>query len=149
MNQALTQTITLGAMTGVRTMSGPVCAAQLHPKSGLHRARIVVDVLAVMESLADKFLPLPPRSSAVPLIGRAATGALLGYFVAKSNRAAFALLGAASAAAAAILAVRVRRTITTQLRVPDVVVGFAEDAALAGAGLALAKTTGHRVRLKR
>jgi hypothetical protein len=141
MNQALTQTLTLGAMTGVRTMSGPVCAAQLHPKSALHRARIAVDVLAVMESLADKFLPLPPRSSAVPLLGRAATGALLGYFVAESNRVAFALLGAASAAAAAVLAVRVRRAATERLHIPDLAVGIAEDAALAGAGVALVRAS--------
>jgi hypothetical protein len=137
MTNALTQTITLGAMTGVRTMAGPVCAAQMHKDGPLGRARVVVDVLAVLESLADKVLPLPPRSSALPLIGRAATGAALGYFLNKRNRVGFALLGAASAAAAAILAVQVRRVATKQLRVPDFVMGIAEDAALAGAGLAL------------
>lgn len=141
MTHELTHTITLGAMTGVRTMAGPMCAAQLHKGGPLDRARVAIDVLAVLESLADKVLPLPPRSSALPLMGRAATGAILGYFIGKSNRVAFALVGAASAAAAAILAVKVRRVATKKLHVPDLVVGLAEDAALAGAGLALVRAS--------
>jgi hypothetical protein len=141
MTNALTQTITLGAMTGVRTMAGPVCAAQLRKDGPLARARIVVDAMAVLESAADKLLPLPPRSSALPLLGRMATGAALGYFLNKERRVAFALLGAGAAAASALLAVHVRRFATKRLGVPDFIMGLGEDAALAGAGVALVRRT--------
>lgn len=137
MTNAFTNTITLGAMSGVRSMAGPVTAAELDKDGLFARGRVVVDALVVLESLADKFAPLPPRTSAIPLLGRAATGAALGYFVNKRNRVAFALLGAAAAAAAAFVAVEVRRTATKKLRIPDFLMGLAEDAALAGVGLRL------------
>jgi hypothetical protein len=140
MTNALTKTITLGAMTGVRTMAGPVAAAGLHPHGQLARARIAIDLLALLESLADKALPLPPRSSPLPLLGRAATGAALGYFLNKQSRPMFALLGAAAAASSAILAVAVRRFVTRR-GVPDFVMGLVEDAALAGAGLTLLRVS--------
>jgi uncharacterized membrane protein len=72
----------------------------------------------MMELLADKLPGIPNRTDALPLLGRAAAGALIGATIAASarrHRAAGAAVGTVVALLAAHLSFRARRALADRL----------------------------------
>jgi uncharacterized membrane protein len=124
-------TILLAAATGARTMTGLAATARSVGARGpnaeeLQPARFVASrsvagataALAVMELLADKLPGIPNRTDALPLLGRAAAGALIGAAIAVStqrDRAAGAAVGAVVALLAAHVSFRARRALADRL----------------------------------
>ena len=124
----LTNTLALGALTGMRSMAGP--AALALPQGGLLGR--MVGVLAAGELAADKTPFVGNRTDAGPLAGRAVIGAIVGGVAAhqgKGNVLAGALVGGAAAFAMAHVAFRLRQ------RLPKGVAGgLIEDAVVMGLG---------------
>jgi uncharacterized membrane protein len=142
----------LGALAGVRSMAAPAAVAQLSRKGALaglpgplafvagSRFLTAASVLAVSELVADKLPFTPNRTAAGPLLGRALIGGASGAVICSAKRRsvlAGALIGATAAVGAAYGAYELRRQTVRRLRVPDMVVGLAEDALLGAAGAAL------------
>ena len=89
----LTDTLVLGALTGMRSMSGP---AILAAGRGGVLPRLAL-TLAAGEMVADKTEAIGDRIDPLPLGGRAAMGALVGGIIAhdrRGNRVLGAALGA-------------------------------------------------------
>ena len=129
---AVAKILSLGAVTGMRSMAGPAAVAFRY--GGPLRA--VAAALAAGEMAADKTPFVGNRVDAVPLGGRAVMGAFVGGLIARDARenvAAGAVLGAAAAVAMAHLAFQARR----RLPLSNVAAGLLEDAVvLAAAGSA-------------
>jgi uncharacterized membrane protein len=147
-------TILLAAATGARTMTGLAAtarsvaarepdAAQLQPARFVSSRSVAgaTAALGMIELLADKLPGIPNRTDALPLLGRAAAGALIGASIAASgqrDRAAGAAVGAVVALLSAHLSFRARRALadhlapTTAAVVEDVVV-----CSVAAAGVAM------------
>jgi len=145
--------LALGALCGVRSMSGPVLASQPRRvgRSPLQRqlakpavARALA-TLAVMELVADKLPFVPARTQLPSLLARAASGALtvatagaprprrwgFGRRRARlSEELAPALAGAVAAVASAGAAYYLRRTMKQRWGVSSLVGGLLEDAML-------------------
>ena len=119
--------VTLGVVTGMRSMSGP--AALAVGRSGpLTR---IMPLLALGEMIVDKTPFVGDRIDPLPLAGRAAMGGLVGGAVAReydSPVVAGVLLGGLVAVAAAHLAYRVRARFADH----GPVAGAVEDAIVAG-----------------
>jgi uncharacterized membrane protein len=145
MNYAFAATI--GAVTGLRCLSGPAVIAtaartrRLNVKRtplawlGSSKALPIASALAIGEMIADKLPFIPDRVKPGPLAGRAITGALCGYVVFRAgggNRQAIpgALIGSAAALAAAWVGYQYRR----KSPLPGIVSALIEDAVAAGAG---------------
>ena len=140
----------LGAITGMRSMSGPALlsnAAARGAVPGLDDSlfkplaargiSLGFAVLALGEILADKFLPLPNRNRGGPLLGRAVFGGLVGAALIAAEDGpivAGAAIGAVSAAAAAIGSYHLRAVAVYKLGIPDFVVALAEDVVALGSG---------------
>jgi hypothetical protein len=123
---ALGRTIALGALSGMRTLAGPVALARTRRSSltGL------LAVIAGAEMIGDKVFA-GNRIDPGPLAGRAIAGALVGAIVAREGRNSVlfgGLLGASAAIAAAHLAYHAR----TRLPLSNVVGGALEDALVIG-----------------
>lgn len=121
------RTLTLGAMTGVRSMSGPATLALEH--DGILRS--VLPMMAAAEMIADKTSVVGDRIDAAPLAGRAIMGAIVGGLVARDHRqnmATGSLVGAATAVIAASLAFYIRQ----RLPLPGALAGIFEDAVVLG-----------------
>ena len=121
------RTVALGALTGMRTLAGPMALSRTHRGSltGL------VALLGGAEMAADKTSFVGNRTDAAPLAARAVVGALVGGLVAREARAsvvAGGLIGAAAAIAAAHLAFYAR----TRLPISNVAGGALEDAIVIG-----------------
>ncbi len=87
-------------------------------------------MLATGEIIGDKTPIIPSRTSLLPLLGRAASGALAGaaLFASEGRGAAKGgVLGALSATTAAYATERLRLQITQRLGVPNVAAGLLED----------------------
>jgi uncharacterized membrane protein len=80
---ALNATLTLGAITGVRSMAGPAALAARYDGP----IKNVVAVLAAGEMIADKTSLVGNRIDPIPLAGRAVAGALVGGLIAARNTA--------------------------------------------------------------
>lgn len=139
--QELKRPLGLGAVCGLRSMSGPAAVARAArdgrlPLQGTRlsflaspRVATILTVLQAGEMLGDKTPFIPPRTGPGPLLGRAASGALVGAAVSGSLKPpAGALVGAGAAVAAAFAGERLRGAITGNTPVPDLVVALAEDA---------------------
>jgi hypothetical protein len=129
----LKETIALGAITGMRTMAGPVALAC---RRGGALMRVMV-ALGAGEMVADKTSLVGDRIDAIPLAGRALMGALVGGLLARGEHDDVVLggiVGASSAIAAAHLAYRVRKG----LPVPPVLGGLLEDAIVVATAAACA-----------
>lgn len=141
---SLAHTLALGAITGMRSMSGPAALAL-----GQHNAlRQVVPMLALGEMIADKTSAIGDRIDPLPLAGRACLGALVGAVIARQthgNPVAGGCLGAVTATVAAHLAYDARK----RLPVPNLVGGLLEDALVVGVAAWFASTRRHRVRHQR
>jgi uncharacterized membrane protein len=134
---------TLGAVAGMRTFMAPA-AVSMHlqgrfwswrrnraeralRKRGVGRALLAV---AAAELAYDKMPFATDRIGAIPLAARAVSGAFAGWAIARSRESAprLALTGALAAVATAYAAWGIRRLIASHSRIPDPIVGLAEDA---------------------
>lgn len=146
---ALLNTVGFGVLAGMRTFSAPALLShQLSqqpvdaPKGRVHalaseRTSRVLSVLAVSEMAADKTPWIPSRISPPALVGRIISGALTGAAVAAPHRrmsVGRALLGAAAAVASSFAFYELRRLMTRQWGIPNVVAGLMEDAVAVALG---------------
>lgn len=130
----LTDTLLLGALTGMRSMSGP---AILAAGRGGMLPRIAA-TLAAGEMVADKTAAIGDRVDPLPLGGRAAMGALVGGIVAHDRRSSL-LLGAGLGAASAVLMAHFACYLRKQAPVSNLFGGLTEDAIVTAAGAAVAR----------
>lgn len=126
---AVTSILALGAITGMRSMSGPAALA-LRQAGPLRR---VVPLLAAGEMVADKTGLLGDRTAPVPLAGRGVMGALVGGVLARSQGTNL-LLGAGLGAGAAVLAAYAALWIRKRLPLTDASGGLLEDALVVAIG---------------
>lgn len=139
----------LGAISGLRSMSGPAfvsraAARGLLPLEGTRfsflgsaRASKILAVLAAGELVGDKLPATPSRTALPPLLGRAASGALVGaaLFASEGRSATVGgLLGAGAAVAGAFAGERLRALAGRASGLPDPVVALAEDGVVLLAG---------------
>jgi uncharacterized membrane protein len=141
----LTRTVTLGAMSGMRSMAGPAALA-LDDDDGIldHRGarllRRVLPLLAAGEMIADKMPFMGDRTDPLPLAGRAAMGALVGGMIASEENGSVVmggLIGAVAAVAVAHIAYQLRK------RMPgsSALGGVLEDGIVVGLGALYASST--------
>ena len=144
----------LGAVSGMRSMAAPAIVSRL-ASSGLlpleesqigfltnPKASKATAILAAGEALADKLPFIPNRTQAVPLIGRAISGAMSGaaFSTGKKRSALFgALCGMAAAIGATYGAFKLRQLAGKRLHIPDTITAVAEDALVATTGYLLLK----------
>ena len=137
------RTLGLGAIAGMRSMAAPailsrsvvagrVGGLETTPFAALGSPRVsmALRALEIGELVVDKLPIVPSRASVPPLLGRGASGALVGAALFASGgrqAAAGGALGAASAMAAAYAAERLRLQIAQRLGVPNVAAGLLED----------------------
>jgi uncharacterized membrane protein len=140
----------LGAVAGLRSMAAPAALSRTAQRGdldglrdtplallGSRRVSTLLSLFEVGELIGDKLPVMPSRTSSPPLIGRGASGALVGaaLFAAEGRRAATGgVIGAASALTGAYAGERLRVLGTQRLGVPDLPLALVEDAiALFGA----------------
>ncbi len=137
------RTLGLGGIAGMRAMAAPAILSRSVVEGrvgslegtpfealGSPRVSTALRVLEVGELIVDKLPIVPSRTSPPPLLGRAASGALVGAatFASGGRRAVMGgALGAVSAMVAAYAAERLRVQITQRLGMPNVVAGLLED----------------------
>jgi len=111
------------------------------PYGILGRLSPLLQILMVGEMVGDKTPFIPSRTSAGPLLGRAASGALVAAALRASGgrggRGSAALLGALSAAAAAFAGENLRTQGAQRLGVPDLALALLEDGLVLVAGTRL------------
>lgn len=133
------RTLGLGIVAGMRSMTAP---AILRHWTGRHpdlaptpldhpAAPIVLTTMATGEIVVDKLPSTPNRTHPASVAFRAVSGALVGGSFCAANRrspAAGAIIGAVGAVAATYAAFHLRRYLTKERGLPDMVVALAEDA---------------------
>jgi uncharacterized membrane protein len=131
----------LGAISGLRSLSGPaVVASRLGSKNTAH----LVEALAVTEFVADKLPFMPDRTRPASLAFRALSGAACGYALAKSKHRTndqkwmSAIVAGTAAIAASYAGLQFRR----RVRIPPVFAALVEDALTVGSGAAVAALIG-------
>ncbi len=145
----------LGAISGLRSMSGPAFLSRAAAKGhlslegtalsflGSPRLSKVLLVMALGEIIVGDKLPVTPSRTAVPpLLARAASGGLVGAALFASDGrhgAAGAALGSSAAIAAAFAGENLRALIGEKTGLSDPVVAFAEDTVVVLGGLHLLK----------
>jgi uncharacterized membrane protein len=137
------RTLGLGAISGLRSLSGPAFVSRSAsrgrldlggtPLAFLSSSRLskVLSVMELGELVGDKLPMTPSRSALPPLLGRAASGGLVGaaVFASEGRRATTgAALGSAAAVVAAFAGERLRALATEKTGLPGPVVALAEDA---------------------
>ncbi len=141
----------LGAVAGIRSMSAPALLSRAASRGGIEgiedtpfaflaspKAARILTVLAVGEALADKLPFSPDRISPPGLIGRMASGGLVGgaLFAAAERRVTVgAGLGLLASAAASYPSYYLRVKTQEKLGLPNWAVGLVEDALAEGTGL--------------
>ena len=136
---ALNAALTLGAITGMRTMAGPAALAARYDGA----IKNVVAVLAAGEMMVDKTAFVGNRVDPIPLAGRAVAGALVGGMIARYEHGNI-VLGAATGAAAAIVAAHVAFRLRQRLPFSNAVNGLVEDSVVTGiAALYASRRRGH------
>jgi uncharacterized membrane protein len=139
----------IGCVTGLRTMMGitMICwgahLGWLHvtgTKLGFLAnpiSLVVFSLLAIGELVADK-LPVPPRIETGPLLARVLFGGICGMVLALAAGHPWpmpALVGIAGALAGAFAGYWLRRAITTQVHIKDLLIAPVEDAVAILVGL--------------
>jgi len=139
-----------GAISGLRSLSGPAFVSRAASRGDLDLDRTffaflgsprISKALVLMELgelVVDKLPTTPSRTSPPPLLGRAASGALVGaaVFVSESRRATIgAALGSTASLAAGFAGERLRALTVEKTGLPDPVVALAEDATVLLVGL--------------
>lgn len=142
--KAWRNTIALGAIAGMRSMAAPATVSRQLSRRRFHWPRGKVEsflseettsnilmTAAVAEMLVDKLPFAPNRVRILPLAGRAAAGALAGWSLGRrDSRVVLASVGAATAIATAFVTFHLRTSIAKRSRIPDTLLGLAEDAAV-------------------
>lgn len=126
----------LGALSGVRSLSGPAAVLRSHPNAPGR----LVSLLAAGEFAADKLPSIPRRTSLLPLAARAASGAFVGYVMTRDakRKLAMALLSSAAAVAATYASYHLRRLADERSKALGTIAALVEDAIALGAGTRLA-----------
>ncbi len=122
-NRTLQQILALGAVTGIRSMSG--LAALTMTRAGAPRQ--VSGLALAAEMVADKTSLLGDRVDPLPLAGRAVLGAVVGAAVARRHAPGHVVSGMVVGAAAAFIAAHLAYQVRTRLPVPNVAAGLLED----------------------
>jgi uncharacterized membrane protein len=140
----------LGAISGLRSLSGPAFVSRAASRGDLDLDRTVFAFLGspriskalvlmeLGELVGDKLPATPSRTSPPPLFGRAASGALVGaaIFVSEGRRATTgAALGSTAAIVAAFAGEGLRALTVEKTGFPDPVVALGEDAIVLLVGL--------------
>ena len=133
----------LGTISGLRSTSGPAFVSRAASRGGLDlggtrlaflgspRLSKALLVMALGEIVGDKLPAAPSRTALPPLLGRAASGGLVGaaLFVSEGRRAATgAALGSSAAVAAAFAGESLRSLLVEKTGLPNPAVALAEDA---------------------
>ena len=135
--------LALGAISGLRTASGPTFVSRAASRGDMDLTGTPLALLGTPhlwkvfalaelgEFLTDKLPITPSRTAWPPLLGRAASGGLVGaaVFLSKGRHAATgAVLGSSAAAVAALAGENLRTLVAENMGLPDPVVALAEDA---------------------
>ena len=155
MPSAAVRALGLGAISGLRSTAGPAALSRaissgraenldgtLFGAFGAAGVAKVLTLFEVGEMIVDKLPVVPSRTSASPLLGRAASGAIVGAALFASegeNRVAGGALGAAAAVAAAFAGEQLRTQIGQGLGVPDAFVALLEDGVVLYVGYRLTR----------
>lgn len=147
------QTVGLGTLAGMRTMSAPAIASHIlshHHAKNLEgtplnlmqseKVALALKILAVTEFLGDKLPSAPNRISPTALTGRFLSGALAGasIYKASGNKAITgALIGGATAAASTFISFFIRKNTVKRTTIIDPVIGMIEDALVTASGAGL------------
>lgn len=139
----------LGAISGLRSASGPALISRAAARGrlpladtrlaflGSPRVSKLLAVLAAGELIGDKLPTAPSRTSLPPLLGRAASGALVGaaVFASEGRRAANGgAVGALAAVAGAFAGEQSRALAGQKTGLPDPLVALVEDAVVLAVG---------------
>ena len=139
---SVSRALGLGAISGLRSLSGPAFVSRAASRGDLDLDRTVFSFLGsprifkalvlmeLGELVGDKLPATPSRTSLPPLLGRAASGALVGavVFVSEGRRATIgAALGSTTATIAAFAGERLRALAVEKTGLPDPVVALAGD----------------------
>ena len=142
--------LTLGAVSGMRSMMAPAVISWAARKAGLDLestpfsafnnggVRKATMLAAIGEVVADKLPFIPARTGAAPMLTRAISGGAAGAAVCKArNRSvvAGALVGAAAAIGAAYGAYYLRKQAARRFDVSDRTIAVIEDGIALAAGL--------------
>ena len=153
------ETLAFAALSGLRSMAAPALLARAirrgdlpdpkgTPYELLGRHSPLLQLLMVGEMVGDKTPFVPSRTSAGPLLGRAASGALVAAALRASGgrggKGSAALLSAVSAVAAAFAGENLRAQGARRLGVPDLVLALLEDGIVLYAGTRLLRRAGSR-----
>lgn len=154
MSQQLRQTLALGAMAGMRSMTAPATISHALAKNKSNalagsplrflQSPTVAKVLkgvAISEMAADKLPGMPDRTAPPILGGRILAGALVGAASYKSkndNMLVGALIGSGMAVAATYGALYLRKALGRTTGLPDTVWGIVEDSLVLKSAAAVA-----------
>lgn len=151
---SLPKALALGAISGVRSLSGPVFVSRAAGRGDLNLAgtplaflgsRLLSRALVVMELgelVVDKLPIAPSRTALPPLLGRAASGGLVGaaVFLSDGRRATTgAALGSTAAMAGAYAGEQLRALVAQKSGLSGTGVALAEDVAVLLIGLSASK----------
>lgn len=150
------QAITLGFIAGSRTSMAPAVTSKLFNEHKLFFRRrkgilkwlgkdAVTNFLiasAIPELIIDKLPFVGDRTELPGLVGRGISGALCGAAVYKDknkNVAEGLLVGATAAVASTFALFYLRKAVSKNTKLPDIVCGVLEDALIVAAGAALVR----------
>jgi uncharacterized membrane protein len=125
--------LVLGGICGLRTMMGPALLGGLAPPG----VKLALRLMAAGELIVDKLPTTPNRIAPGPLVGRAVSGAAVGYVVCRQAKITpwlGALLGGMAAVAGAYGGYYGRKALVERLHLPDPLVAVLEDSFAAGLG---------------
>jgi uncharacterized membrane protein len=135
--------LVLGAISGLRSASGAAFVGRAASRGdmdlggtplaflGSPRLSKALTVAQLGEMIGDKLPAVPSRMRLMPLLGRAASGGLVGAaaFLSEDRRAATGtILGSSSAIVAAFAGEKLRAIVGRKTGLPDLLVAVAEDA---------------------
>ena len=144
--------LTFAALSGLRSMAPPALLARAirrgdvpdpkgTPYEILGRLSPLLQILMIGEMVGDKTPFIPSRTSTGPLVGRAASGALVAAALRASGgrggKGSAALLGALSAMAAAFAGENLRAQGAQRIGAPDLALALLEDGLVLYAGTRL------------
>ena len=145
-----TSAMTLGAVSGMRSMMAPAVISWAARRSGLDLENTpfsafkgpgigrTAAALALGELFADKTPFVPQRSDSTALVARALSGGAAGAAVFRARQRSMvlgALVGAAAAVGSAYATYYLRRKAARHFEVSDRVIALVEDGIALGAGL--------------
>ncbi len=150
MPDTVTRVLGLGAIAGFRSMAAPATLSRAvsdgriegiedtpFARLGSPKVTTALRMMEIGEFIVDKLPVAPSRTSPPPLLGRAASGGLVGaaLFASEDRRSLVGgALGAAAALAAAYAGERLRLQAAEKLGMPDSVVALLEDGLVVLAG---------------